>query len=76
MWTSELPLIQLSLPFKISCIRSSSEIPLISLIVPETLILLISPDLSEDVGLGAVTDLEAGHEAEQLVWGGHLEQGL
>ena len=44
-----------------------------SLIVPETLILLVSPDLSEDVGLGAITDLEAGHEAEQLVRGGNLE---
>ena len=60
--------------FKISYIRSSSEIPLIiSLIIPETLILLISPDLSEDVSLGAVTDLEAGYEAEQLVRGRHLE---
>ena len=42
-------------------------------ILPETLILLISPDLSENIGLGSVTDLEAGHEAEQLMRGRHLE---
>ena len=41
--------------------------------LPKFLILLISPDLSEDVGLRAVTDLEAGDEAEQFMGGGHLE---